>query len=99
MAAILLSACSVLHDKSGEFHKVMIITPATADSADTIDISGLVQDGQLLGIGSSWDVEAGDAVTCTYAIGTGIITIDAAGGTSNHTYAIEIKYVDYTIAP
>ena len=99
MAAITLANCSVLHKKEGEFHSVMIITPSTADSADTIDLSALVQDGQLLGIGSSWDVESGDAVTCTYAVGTGIITIDAAGGTSNHTYAIEIRYVDYTISP
>ena len=98
MAAVLLSACKVLKKVEGDYTEVMIISPSTMDSADTIDVSALVTDGQVLSV-LGWDVEGGDSSTATYATGTGIITVDAAGGTTNHSYAIEIKYVGYTFTP
>jgi hypothetical protein len=67
-----------------------IETAATADSGDTIDItSPTVTGGETL---SSidwvvcWDQTGGDVVTATESSGT--ITIDAAGGTTNHVYAL-----------
>ena len=89
MAAILLSACQV--DKiHGEFAIIKIRTPSTADSNDTIDISALIPaDTNLEGI-HAWDCESGDSATCTYATGTGIVTLDAAGGTTDHTYSVVI---------
>lgn len=98
MAAVTLANCSVLKKSEGEYTSVMIISPATMDSNDTIDISALVEDGQVLSV-LGWDVEGGDTATATYATGTGVITVDAAGGTTNHTYAVEVKFVDYQFTP
>lgn len=98
MAAISLSDCTVHKNLEGSYADVLILTPATADSADTVDVSALVTDGQVLSV-LGWDVETGDAITSTYATGTGIITIDAAGGTTNHTYCLNIKYVGYVFTP
>jgi len=98
MAAVSLSDCKVLKKTEGDFTSVIIVSPATMDSADTIDVSALVTDGQVLSV-IGWDVEGGDTATATYATGTGVITVDAAGGTTNHTYAVEIKYVGYTFTP
>jgi len=98
MADIGITNCTIHKNLTGEFADVMIITPDTADSNDTVDISTLVNDGQVLSI-SGWDVETGDSVTATYATGTGLITVDASGGTTNHTYAINIKYVGYSFTP
>ena len=98
MAAVTLANCSVHKDLEGSYCTTMIISPNTMDSNDTIDVSDLIQDGQLLLV-TAWDVESGDAATCTYATGTGVLTIDAAGGTINHTYAIEVRHVGYTFTP
>ena len=95
MAAITLANCTVYKKKEGSVTTAWIITPSTADSNDTIDVTTLVADGNLLGIPSRWDVEGGDEVTATYATGTGVITVDASGGTTNHTYCICIAYVSY----
>jgi hypothetical protein len=98
MAAVSLSDCKVYKKLEGDYTSVMIVSPSTMDSADTIDVSALVADGQVLQI-YGWDVEGGDAATATYATGTGIITVDAAGGTVNHTYAVEIKFVGFVFTP
>jgi hypothetical protein len=98
MAAVTLANCKVQKKLEGDYAEVMIISPDSMDSADTIDVSALVKDGQVLSV-LGWDVEGGDTATATYAVGTGIITVDAAGGTTNHTYAIEIKYVGYLFTP
>ena len=98
MAAISLSDCTLYKNKCGSYGSILIVTPSTADSADTIDVSELVTDGQLLRT-DAWDVTYGDSVTCTYATATGVLTVDASGGTSDHIYAVEIKFVGYTFTP
>jgi hypothetical protein len=69
-----------------------IETPATADSADTIDVTDSdVTGGETLSSVDwvvCWDQTSGDVVTATNSSGT--ITIDAAGGTTDHTYALVI---------
>lgn len=70
---------------------IAITTPATADSADTIDVaSAAATGGQTLttihGVVGAFDNTSSDAVTATWS-GT-VITIDAAGATTNHTYRL-----------
>jgi len=74
---------------------IHIITPATADSNDTIDVSSAtVTGGQVLA--TIWyvlasDVTTGDVVTCTWSTTT--ITLDAAGGTTDHVYHVFVMGV------
>lgn len=50
MAAILLSACTVTVEGAlAGLNVVKIVTPATADDGDTIDVSSIMKDGWLLG--------------------------------------------------
>ena len=67
-----------------------IETPATADSADTVDVTdSAVTGGETLSSVDwvvCWDQTTGDVVTATDSAGT--ITLDAAGGTTNHVYAL-----------
>ena len=67
-----------------------IETASTADSADTVDVtSTTVTGGETLSSVDwvvAWDQTTGDVVTATNSAGT--ITIDAAGGTTNHVYAL-----------
>ncbi len=97
MAEVDLDDCNVLHNHGG-FHEVLILSPDTMDSADYIDLSALVQDGQLCGA-LAWDVLTGDTVTATYNISTGALTIDASGAATDALYAIKIAFVDHTIVP
>ena len=97
MGAISLSDCKVLRINGG-YQKILIVTPDTADSNDTIDISAILPaDDELMGISGRWDVTSGDEVTATYATGTGIITVDAAGGTTDHVYAIEVNALGHLL--
>jgi hypothetical protein len=70
---------------------IEVVTPATADSNDTLDVSSAtVTGGQVLatvyGVIGAFDTTTGDAVTCAWSTTT--LTIDAAGGTTNHVYRI-----------
>lgn len=72
---------------------LVIITPATADSADTVDVSSATATGgetlvTVDAIVSCFDNTTGDQVTATISGTT--VTIDAAGGTSNHVYSLTI---------
>lgn len=71
--------------------KVIIVnTPSSADSADTIDLSdSAATGGEVLSTIHGlyvYDQSSGDSVTCTFS-GT-VVTLDAAGGTTNHVYSI-----------
>ena len=67
-----------------------IETASTADSGDTIDItdSGVTGGETLASIDFliCWDQTTGDIVTATESSGT--ITVDTAGGTTDHVYAL-----------
>ena len=69
---------------------LLIVTPSTADSGDTIDVSSAtVTGGEVLAsvdFVTCWDQTTGDIVTATVSSTT--ITLDAAGGTTNHSYAV-----------
>jgi len=47
MAAILIADCTVSNWDVGAFKFVKIVTPATADDGDTIDVSSLFRNGQF----------------------------------------------------
>ena len=99
MAAIALSDMQLVAKKvEGDYTEVVLVTPATADSDDTVDVSSLVADGQLLGL-SSWVVSDGIAGNAaTYAVGTGVVTIDPSGGRTNDTHAIKLSYTGKTLS-
>lgn len=59
------------------------ITAATADSADTLDVSTEFSTINFL---ICWDGTTGDIVTATES--SNVITIDTGGGTTDHTYNI-----------
>jgi len=65
-------------------------TPSTADSADTVDVTDSdITGGETLSSIDwvvAWDQTSGDVVTATES--SGVITIDAAGGTTDHVYAL-----------
>ena len=67
-----------------------IETASTADSGDTVDVTDSdVTGGETLTSVDwvvAWDQSTGDVVTATDSSGT--ITIDAGGGTTDHTYAL-----------
>jgi len=90
MAAIAIGACTVRYSQEGEFAKVCVITPATADSADTVDLTNLKQ-GRTVSDVSAWDVTGEDSVTAT--VSSDVVTLDASGGTTDHTYHIHFKLV------
>lgn len=48
MAAILISACTVTNDPQAGFNVYKIVTPATADDADTIDISSILTASKIV---------------------------------------------------
>jgi hypothetical protein len=70
---------------------LLIVTPATADSNDSVDVSSAtVTGGETLAsidFVTCWDQTTGDIVTATVA-STTVITIDASGGTTNHVYSL-----------
>lgn len=67
---------------------ILVVTPSSADSADTIDVSSTAATGgQTVSSIQSViikDVTTGDIVTGTFSGTT--VTIDASGGTTDHTY-------------
>ena len=48
MAAILLSACTYTQDAQVGFNIYTIVTPATADDADTIDVSTIIDGSKVV---------------------------------------------------
>lgn len=64
--------------------KMMYVeTPDTADSGDTVDLSGVLDSIDLI---YAYDQDTGDQVTATES--SCVVTIDASGGTTNHTYSL-----------
>ena len=65
------------------------VSPATADSADTVILPTIT--GRTATVLACHDNTTGDAVTAS--ISTLTVTIDAAGGTTDHSYALMYTYV------
>ena len=89
MAAITGSTSYEIAPNNGR-KLISIKTPATADSADTIDLDdSTVTGGPTLSTvdwAIAWDITTGDAVTVT--ISGAVLTLDAAGGTTDKAYGI-----------
>lgn len=90
MAAVSLSNFKLYRKHEGEVEVVYLISPSTMDSNDTVDITTLLNGRTLVNL-QAWDTTEGDAVTATYATATDIITVDAAGGTTDHVYSIKVE--------
>jgi len=69
---------------------LLFVTAATADSADTIDMTDSdVTGGETItsiDFIIAWDQTTGDIVTATNS--AGVVTIDAGGSTTDHTYTV-----------
>lgn len=86
MAAILLSACTVTQDPVPGFNVYKIVTPATADDADTIDVSSLVGSDDIVSASCQAATDGWDPIA---AITTaGVLTIP--GATDNEARTIYI---------
>lgn len=92
MAAI--TGCTTTQALPNAGYLVLVVTtPSTADSADTIDVSSATATGgqtlsTIYGVLGAFDNDTGDAVTATWSGTT--ITLDASGGTTNHTYRVVV---------
>ena len=75
---------------NGNIRCECIITPSTADSNDTLDVSSSTVTGgapfTTIYYVLASDITGSDVVTCTWSGTT--ITLDAAGGTTDHTYRV-----------
>ena len=91
MAAVTVASSKVRRRFSGEFEDILILPPSSMDSGDTMDVSGLAQ-GRSLVDASAWDVTSEDSVTCT--VSSNVATLDSGGGTSNHQYAINLRFAN-----
>lgn len=89
MAAVTYTDGKIRERFSGENLVVYWESPSTMDSADTVTVPTIT--GKNVRIISAWDHTTGDAVTAT--VSTATITVDAAGGTTDHTYGILFHYV------
>jgi len=89
MADIGITNCTVYKKLEGDYTQVVIVTPATADSNDTVDLSTIFADYNVLSV-YAFDKSTGDNVTATIAPATGVVTIDASGGTTNHVYSLVV---------
>ena len=84
-----------LHE--GEVSTVILTSPATMDSGDTVDVTDLLQSRVLCGL-SGWDIDTTNGVNLlsalTYELGTGLILVDTGGGTTDSTYVLEIDLLN-----
>lgn len=59
------------------------------DSGDTVVLPTIA--GKVPVVVNAWDSTTGDAVTAT--ISTQTVTLDAAGGTTDHVYLLYYSYI------
>lgn len=93
MVAILLADCTLHWNAEGD--KLKIVTPTTADSTNTIDITAIMKGRKVTRV-YGWDTDSaagGDEVTATYTIASDIILLDNAGGTTDHQYVISVDFL------
>jgi len=95
-AAVSLADFDIKYQYEGSVTVAFLISPATMDSADTVDITALLNGKKLVGL-SAWDIDTTngvDSVTATYAVATDVITVDAAGGTTDSTYVLRVELMN-----
>ena len=88
MAAIDLSECTIYRKSEGDVETIYVATPATADSADTLDLSSIIDSRNIVGV-NCWDRADGAVATITES--SGDFTLDAAGGATNSVYVVKIE--------
>ena len=86
MAAILLSACTVTIDPQVGWNVFKIVTPATADDTDTIDVSSII-DGAKVASGRCTAATDGNLPIATITE-AGVVTIP--GSTDNEARTLYI---------
>lgn len=90
MAAVLYSAGTEFDNTTTACAQfVMWKSPSTMDSADTVVLPTLT--GKVPVVIAAWDTTTGDAITAT--VSTQTVTLDAAGGTTDHVYMLYYTYI------
>ena len=89
MAAVTYTDGTIREYFSGETKMVVWVSPSTMDSGDTVTPTAIT--GKTIRVHSAWDHTTGDAVTAT--VSAGVITLDAAGATTNKEYSIMFTYI------
>lgn len=89
MAAVSYSDGTEFVNFAGESKIVTWKSPSTMDSNDTVVLPTIT--GKSLALIACWDITGSDAVTHT--LSTATVTIDAAGGTTDHQYVLRFQYV------
>lgn len=86
MAAILISACTVTNDPQNGFNVYKIVTPATADDADTIDISSILTATKI--VSASCEAATDGWLPVAAITAAGVLTIP--GSTDNEARTIYV---------
>jgi len=89
MGAVSLSDFKKYFKHEGDVAEVILISPSTMDSADTVDLTDLLN-GRSLVDAQAFDQTTGDVVTITVNMSTDVATIDASGSTTDHTYSVHV---------
>lgn len=88
MAAISLADCTVRWRLEGEFQEFLVITPATADGADTIDLSSAIA-GRTAALESVWNETDSSAVSSSTLSSVGSLTL--GGSATNKVYRARVS--------
>lgn len=86
MAAILLSACTVTNDPQVGFNAYKIVTPATADDTDTIDVSSILSASSI--VSASCQAATDGWLPVAAITSAGVLTIP--GATDNEVRTIHV---------
>lgn len=90
MADIGIANCTISKGNiSGDIETIIVTTPNTADSADTVDLTTVLGSRSIVHA-RAWDQTTGDDVTITINTSTDVATIDASGGATNAVYVLSI---------
>jgi len=84
MAAILLSACTTTQEPVPGWNVYKIVTPATADNADTIDISSIISADKI--VQASCEAATDGWLPVAAISAAGVLTIP--GSTANEARTI-----------
>jgi len=91
-----MAAFTVQDVQEGFVGGVMVQTfKLFGDSADTIDLTSYLDGRTVTVIPEAFDQTGSDEATATLVNSTDVVTIDAAGGTTDHVYTLEVHSVRY----